>query len=179
MSQRARVLVIDDDPLFRSVISALLRDDYAVQVAADGSEAFFRALEKPPEAAVIDLRMPNWDGLKTLRAFRTHPSLGSVKVLMLSAHTDARTVDAVMGAGADDLIIKTRFSPDEFLQKMARLLPISTPTGDSQSGGLAGNATFPWSANGSARRTLESGLDNKPQPATEAARLQAILDDWN
>ena len=69
MLKRARILVIDDDPLFRSLIVSLLRKQYYVSVASNGSEGFYKALEQPPELAIIDVQMPVWDGLKTLRAF--------------------------------------------------------------------------------------------------------------
>ena len=176
MSHRARVLVIEDDPLFRSVMSSLLRGDYIVQVSGDGSEGFFRALEEPPDLALIDLRMPNWDGMKTLKAFRAHPSLADVKIVMLSAHATSRTIEAAMQAGADDFIIKTRFGPEEFLQKLARLLPEAT--GESPASGHAENEPRPGSENGFAGLAAHGNLNGKRPAGTDQARLQAILDDW-
>ena len=54
---RARVLVIDDDPLFRSLITSILRRDFLVSVAADGSEGYYKAIEHPPQLAIIDVQM--------------------------------------------------------------------------------------------------------------------------
>ena len=177
MPQRARVLVIEDDPLFRSVISSLLRGEYIVQVASDGSEGFFRALEEPPDIAIIDLRMPNWDGLKTLKAFRAHPSLSNVKIVMLSAHATGQTTQAAMQAGADDFVVKTRFGPDELLRKLARLLPEPAETNaNSPADGHTG-ADLPF-ANGNLSASQianrQSQIENRAN-----ARLQAILDDWD
>jgi DNA-binding response OmpR family regulator len=122
MLKRARILVIDDDPLFRSLIVSLLRKQYYVSVAGDGSEGFYKALEQPPELAIIDVQMPVWDGLKTLRAFRTHPALATVKTMILSGDANRDTVLAAIYDGANDYVIKSSFSKTEFLEKIVNLL---------------------------------------------------------
>ena len=122
MLKRARILVIDDDPLFRSLIVSLLRKQYYVSVASNGSEGFYKALEQPPELAIIDIQMPVWDGLKTLRAFRSHPSLHMVKTMILSGDANKDTVFTAIGEGANGYIIKSRFSKAEFLEKVSSLL---------------------------------------------------------
>ena len=122
MLKRARILVIDDDPLFRSLIVSLLRKQYYVSVAGDGSEGFFKALEQPPELAIIDVQMPVWDGLKTLRAFRSHPALAMVKTMILSGDANKDTVLAAINDGANDYVIKSSFSKTEFLVKIVNLL---------------------------------------------------------
>ena len=83
-SSPTRVLIIDDDPLIRTLLVSALRKDCLVAVAAEGSEGFYKALELTPDVAVIDVNMPGWDGLKTLEAFRAHPGLKNVKVIMLT-----------------------------------------------------------------------------------------------
>ena len=70
MSSRPRVLVIDDDPLFRGLIVSMLRKDYVVMVAKEGAEGFYKALEARPDIVIIDVRMPGWDGLTTLKQMR-------------------------------------------------------------------------------------------------------------
>ena len=122
-ANRARILVIDDDPLFRSLIVSLLRKGSLVSVAGEGSEGFYKALEYPPDLVVIDIQMPGWDGLKTLKAFRSHPTLTHVKTLVLTSDASRETVLAAIHAGANDYLIKTSFSKEEFLQKLNRLFP--------------------------------------------------------
>lgn len=118
-----RVLIIDDDPLIRSLLVSTLRKDCLVAVATEGSEGFFKALELKPDVAVIDVNMPGWDGLKTLETFRTHPELKNVKVIMLTADASKQTVMAAIHGGAHDYIIKTSFSKAEFHRKLNRLVP--------------------------------------------------------
>lgn len=118
---RRHILVVDDDPLFRSLMVGVLRRDFDVTVACDGADGFYRALDRRPDVIVLDLQMPGWDGLKTLRAVRSHPILADVKVMVLTSDSSRETVLAAIHAGADDYTIKTAFSRDEFRQKLDRL----------------------------------------------------------
>lgn len=118
---RRHILIVDDDPLFRSLMVGVLRRDFEVTVACDGADGFYRALDQKPDVTVLDLQMPGWDGLKTLRAFRAHPLLSDVPVMVLTSDSSRETVLAAINAGADDYTIKTAFSRDEFRQKLDRL----------------------------------------------------------
>jgi len=122
MSQRSRILVIDDDPLFRSLILSLLRKDYIVSVASNGSDGFYKALEHPPHLAIIDIQMPGWDGLQTLKSFRQHPALADIKIAMMTSDATKPTVLSAIQGGANDYIIKTSFSKDIFLEKIEKLI---------------------------------------------------------
>lgn len=124
---RRHILVVDDDPLFRSLMISVLRHDYDVSVAADGADGFYRAMDQVPDAAVLDIQMPGWDGIKTLKAFRAHPLLHHVKIVVLTSDASRETVMAAIHAGADDYIIKTAFSRDEFRQKLDRLIRRPSP----------------------------------------------------
>ena len=123
MSKRARVLVIDDDPLFRSLLVSFLRQDYFVSVASEGSEGFYKALEHPPEIAIIDIQMPGWDGLKTLGAFRGHNALADVKIVIITSDASEDTITACIRGGADSYVNKTNFSKEELYRKLDRLVP--------------------------------------------------------
>lgn len=119
---RARVLVIDDDASVRSLLVAVLKRNYLVVVANDGLSGFTKAKEYPPDIAVIDIQMPGWDGLQTLAAFRKEPSLTHVRTIVLTSDASRDTVLAAVQAGANDYMIKTAFSREEFDRKIAKLL---------------------------------------------------------
>ena len=108
----------------------VLRRDFDVTVACDGADGFHRALERKPDVIVLDLQMPGWDGLKTLRAFRAHPLLSEIKVMVLTSDSSRETVLAAIHAGADDYTLKTAFSRDEFQLKQDRLV-LNEPGGDA------------------------------------------------
>lgn len=122
MTNRLRILVIDDDPMFRSVIVSLLRKNYIISVASDGESGFDKAQLHRPDLVIIDYQMPGWDGLQTLKAFRNDLRFQSVKTMMLTSDASKEVVLAAIQAGADSYIIKTTFNKNEFLAKVAQHL---------------------------------------------------------
>ncbi len=118
MKSRSRILVIDDDPMFRSVIVSLLRKNYIISVASDGESGFDKAQLHRPDLVIIDYQMPGWDGLQTLKAFRNDLRFQSVKTMMLTSDATKEVVLAAIQAGADSYIIKTTFNKNDFLAKV-------------------------------------------------------------
>lgn len=109
VDRRRRVLVIDDEPTVRDVVSRYLESDgYRVDSAADGRAAR-KLLEEPADLVILDLMLPGMDGLAFLRDIRM---TSDVPVIVLTARTDE--MDRVVGLelGADDYVIKP-FSPRE------------------------------------------------------------------
>ena len=179
---RARVLVIDDDPLFRSLITSILRRDFLVSVAADGSEGYYKAIEHPPQLAIIDVQMPGWDGLRTLQAIRAHQALAKVPVMMLTSDASRQTVVAAIQCGANDYVIKTTLSREELLKKTRRLanvVPAHDHSAGDESLDLEPEAPEPE------RGAIEDPVPKPSVPVdavlpadNEAAALQSLIDNW-
>jgi CheY-like chemotaxis protein len=110
--RRPAVLVVDDEDGIRECLAILLEDRYDVLPAPSGAAAL-AVLERCPVAAVVlDVRMPDIDGIEVLRRLRsTHPSL---PVVLLSAVDSARTAADAMKLGAIDYLMKP-FSDTELL----------------------------------------------------------------
>jgi CheY-like chemotaxis protein len=160
-----RVLIIDDDPLIRTLLVSALRKDCLVGVAAEGSEGFAKALELKPDVAVIDVNMPGWDGLKTLEAFRAHPSLRETKIIMLTADSSKQTVMAAVRAGANDYLIKTSFSKTEFYRKLNQLVPGTIPQ--------SATVTAPRAAESVSLPTCADDSQDSTEPRDSANTLAA------
>ncbi len=104
-----RVLVVDDESEFRSLLCDALRmEGYATSEAGDGREAVQRFREQPPDAVLLDLQMPRQAGLPTLRELRALAP--EVPVIILSGHGDVATAVTAVKCGAFDYIEK----PAEF-----------------------------------------------------------------
>ncbi|MCA2213318.1 response regulator transcription factor [Jidongwangia harbinensis] len=117
----ARVLVVDDDPAIRSLLTDLLEmDGYEVSVAVDGLAAL-RAVETVnPHFVVLDVMMPGLDGFGVLAAIRALPG-DPVPVLMLTAaaETDA---NAKAWANGVDYYLAKPFTPDAVLDLVETVL---------------------------------------------------------
>ena len=130
-----RVLVADDDPaVSESLRRSLTFNGYEVTTVQDGAKALDAIAQNPPDAVILDVSMPNLDGLETCRRIRA--SGDDLPVLMLTARDDVR--DRVMGldAGADDYLPKP-FALEELLARLRALLrrsrkSNSPPTDDEQ-----------------------------------------------
>jgi type IV pilus assembly protein PilB len=124
-SQRPlRVLVVDDDPDIRMIVSATLRKlQVPVEIvqAEDGAEAIKEAALATPDLVVLDVMMPRMDGFETCRALRENVRTAFVPILMLtaSADQDSRTKGYLIGT--DDYMSKP-FLPMDLKLRVGRLL---------------------------------------------------------
>jgi CheY-like chemotaxis protein len=106
-THRVTVLVVDDHALVREGITALLslqRDVQVVGVAENGRDAINKVAEFEPDVVIMDLRMPEMDGLEATREICSRSRCP--KVLMLTQYDDEESVAASKGAGAWDMIPK-------------------------------------------------------------------------
>jgi two-component system OmpR family response regulator len=120
MSQKPKVLVIDDEPGVRELISESLRisEITAVQ-AADGLEALSLLRREKFDLLILDINMPKLDGLALLEKLRTEGM--SVPVLMLSARADKTDINQGLRIGADDYLTKP-FSIEELILRVKAIM---------------------------------------------------------
>lgn len=102
-----RVLVADDDAVFREVASACLRTaGYDVGLASQGAEAMQTLLNEPFDLAIIDLLMPQIDGLRLIALIRATPQLRDLPILIITSQTDPLSRADGMQVGANDFLTK-------------------------------------------------------------------------
>ena len=117
---KPRVLVVDDeDAVRRALERALELEGYVVEQASDGQEALERIGHSVPDLVVLDVLMPNIDGLETCRRVRALEI--SVPVLMLTARDAVSDRVEGLDAGADDYLVKP-FALAELLARVRALL---------------------------------------------------------
>jgi DNA-binding NarL/FixJ family response regulator len=119
MTDQVRVVIAEDHPMFREGLAATLTSGNCVVVAevASGREALAAVLEQRPDVLVLDLEMPDGNGLEVLSALRA-ASESAPRVLVLTSHDDDANVYSAMRAGAAGYLIKSA-SPDEIRQSVA------------------------------------------------------------
>jgi two-component system KDP operon response regulator KdpE len=110
-----RVLIVEDDPgLARALAITLRSQGYEVAGAATGAAAIEAAASRHPDLLVLDLGLPDIDGMEVLRAVR---GWSATPVVVLSARHDAADKVEALDAGADDYVTKP-FGMDEFLARL-------------------------------------------------------------
>lgn len=133
MSQRSRILVVDDEPNIREVVELYLRrEGYEVEVAADGAAALAAVERKIPDLIVLDLMLPVLGGLQVTRALRQADY--DIPIIMLTAKSEEEERITGLDFGADDYITKP-FSPKEVVARVKAVLRRTNPKSlnDSQS----------------------------------------------
>jgi len=116
------VLVIEDDPAIRSLLTTTLsRDDFRVTTAESGEEGLRLIEEHRPQLVILDLNLPGMNGLDLCRAIRKDPYMASLPVLMLTGRSEEDDMVAGFKVGADDYITKP-FSPKILTARVNALL---------------------------------------------------------
>ena len=131
MNDRARILVVDDEPqLIRVLRTGLKSRGYDVRGASDGESGLESFNEWHPDLVITDLAMPNVDGLEFCRRLR---AISQVPIIVLSAKGEEKTKVEALDIGADDFVTKP-FGIDELLARVRASLrranapPISEST---------------------------------------------------
>ena len=120
-----RILVVDDEPSVRDALDRALRmDGYKVQVAGDGRAALDALADQPPDAIVLDVLMPEPNGLEVCRRLRAAGD--HTPVLMLTARDAVPDRVAGLDAGADDYLVKP-FALEELGARLRALLRRTSP----------------------------------------------------
>jgi two-component system, OmpR family, response regulator MprA len=115
-----RLLVVDDDPAVREALALVLDlGGFEVTTAADGREAIRTLSLASPDAVVLDLLMPELDGLEVCRRMRATGD--RTPVLMLTARAEVSDRVAGLEAGADDYLVKP-FAREELIARLRALL---------------------------------------------------------
>jgi DNA-binding response OmpR family regulator len=128
----ARVLVVEDEPDIRAlVVHHLTRDGFTCRTARTGVEALADIRAHHPDLVVLDLMLPEMDGLDVCRRLRADPATAGLAIIMLTAKADE--VDRIVGLelGADDYVTKP-FSPKELVARTRAVLRRTRPADDAR-----------------------------------------------
>ena len=142
---KAKVLVVDDEPDVLDLVSYNLgQAGFLVETAADGAEGLRKARSAAPDLILLDLMLPEMDGLEVCKLLRRDPKTNGIPIIMLTAR--AGEIDRIVGLelGATDYVPKP-FSPRELVlrvkkrleERQARARPAQPPLPLARSVGCA------------------------------------------
>ncbi|WP_308706047.1 response regulator [Nocardia nova] len=163
-----RVLVVDDEPqILRALRINLSVRGYEVITAATGSAALRAAAEKHPDVVVLDLGLPDIDGVEVLAGIR---GWSSMPVIVLSARTDSSDKVQALDTGADDYVTKP-FGMDELLARLRAAVRRSASTAE-ESAPIVETSSF--TVDLAAKKVIRGGRDVHLTP-TEWGVLEMLV----
>lgn len=119
------ILIVDDEPNIVMSLEFLMRKNgYQVGIARNGTEALAAIDQTPYDLVLLDIMMPDVDGLQVCRQLRARPDRTATKVIFLSAKSREADVQKGYAAGAD-LYIPKPFSTRQLMEKVRELLDIA------------------------------------------------------
>ena len=129
MSNKAAILVVEDDAAVRNLMAVTLQtQDYQYRVARNGGEAMIELTTHQPDIMLLDLGLPDMDGIDIIRKVRTWSAM---LIIVISARSEDGDKVEALDAGADDYLTKP-FSVDELLARLRvalRRLHVQQPAG--------------------------------------------------
>ncbi|MFJ3821646.1 response regulator [Streptomyces nodosus] len=165
-----RVLVVDDEPqIVRALVINLKARKYEVDSASDGTTALQLAAARHPDVVVLDLGLPDMDGVEVIKGLR---GWTRVPILVLSArHSSDEKVQA-LDAGADDYVTKP-FGMDELLARLRAAVRRAEPTGGGDEGDVIVEAAG-FTVDMAAKKVNRAGKDVRLTP-TEWHLLEVLV----
>ncbi len=116
------VLVVDDSPSVRRVVSGMLKSHgWEVQTARDGVEALEAIARQAPVAVLLDIEMPRMDGYELMATIRSQPQYRHLPLIVLTSRSAAKHQQRASQLGADDYVVKP-YQDDELLAKIDALI---------------------------------------------------------
>jgi DNA-binding response OmpR family regulator len=118
------VLVVDDEPMARSMLRLILvRAGFEVREAEDGEAALSEVDRSLPDLMILDIMMPGIDGFEVCERLRADESTNSLPIIMLSAKTGTESVKRGLNLGANKYLTKP-VGPDELTRHVREVLHI-------------------------------------------------------
>jgi len=119
---QGKVMVIDDDPVMLDILSNLLKPwGLAVKTLQNPQKFWETLITTTPDLLMIDLEMPTYSGIDLCRVVRQDSHWGNVPILVVTVHTDIKSIQQVFAAGADDFIGKPVVGPELITRVINRI----------------------------------------------------------
>jgi putative two-component system response regulator len=105
-TEKSRILIVDDEPGNIKILSSLLAGDYALSVATSGSQALQIAKVQIPDIVLLDMVMPEMDGIQVCQALKEDETTKNIPVIFVTSMNDTANEERGLDAGAVDYISK-------------------------------------------------------------------------
>ena len=123
---KLRVLVIEDEESIRRFMQRVLEPSYEFHEAPDGTEGIKQARSVKPQVILLDLRLPDMDGLSVLAKLKTNPDTLAIPIVIVSARGETGVVVEGQQSGAADYLIKP-FTIEQLREVVQRNIILEDP----------------------------------------------------
>lgn len=120
MAGKKKVVVADDEPFILSALKDTLSDEYEVFTASNGKEAVKLVEKNPPDLIILDVMMPEMDGLEACKHLKKDKISASIPIILLTAKGQITDIEKGFKSGADAYVVKP-FSPARLLEKVEEI----------------------------------------------------------
>ncbi|OGZ49229.1 MAG: hypothetical protein A3C84_01540 [Candidatus Ryanbacteria bacterium RIFCSPHIGHO2_02_FULL_48_12] len=122
-SKTITILLIEDDKFLRElIVKKLNKEGFSTLEAVDGESGIQLVEQKNPQLILLDLLLPGMDGFEVLRRLKENKATASVPVIVLSNLGQQEDTDRVFKLGAEDFLVKAKFTPGEIVDKVKDVL---------------------------------------------------------
>jgi len=119
MTHPLKITIIEDEEVLSQMYAGKLRrEGYQVQTSADGETGLTQVLREPPDLILLDIMMPNMNGVEVLNRLAQHPELAHTKIVVLTNIDSPETGDEVRRLGAADYLLKADMTPEELSNRI-------------------------------------------------------------
>ena len=125
-SGKRKILIVDDDQELVELFKDVLESDgrFDVRVASNGFEAGMMVQEYRPDLMVLDIMLPDINGLEVCKRVRSNAALADIKIISISGTIEQEQIDALLAAGADEFIQKP-FKIERLIERMCHFMDIA------------------------------------------------------
>lgn len=120
MAEKKKIVVADDEPFILSALQDTLSDDYEVYTASNGKEAIKMVEKVSPDLILLDVMMPEMDGLEACKQLKKNKETAAIPIIILTAKGQITDIEKGFKSGADAYIVKP-FSPARLLEKVEEI----------------------------------------------------------
>lgn len=118
-----KVLIIEDDAFLHELCKKkFIKEGYQVISAFNGTDGLVKAPQEKPDIILLDLLLPEMDGLDLLKQLKEQTETKNIPVIITSNYSDRERVQKGLDLGAKDYIIKAHFTPDDIVKKADEII---------------------------------------------------------
>lgn len=119
-----KVLLIEDEEALVKSLQMALEDRYEVLVASNGKEGFAKALKYQPDLIILDIMLPDINGLDVLRQLQEDEKTDEIEIIVATNLGDQETISKILAAGGKEYIIKSDWKMEDIVKKVTNTIGI-------------------------------------------------------